>query len=269
MNTGSIIYIPHGGGPMPLLGHSSHDGMVAGLQDIANSHKRPSAILVVSAHWEAPHPSINIKSSHELLFDYSGFPQEAYDYRYPAPGEPDLGSSIFEKLSAAGLDPQLERSRGLDHGVFVPLLLMYPDADIPVVELSLVRGLDPAFHIKMGKAIASLDWPNLMVIGSGMSFHNPRAIASPPAGAQELNRQFHDWLDTTLVSPDVPFEQRSAALVAWEEAPAARFCHPREEHLIPLHVCFGMSAGSQTPAKVAFETEIMGTKVTCLEWGRE
>ncbi len=266
MQSKSILYIPHGGGPMPLLGDPGHASMVERLQDLASAHALPSAILVISAHWEAKRPTVNMRSTHELLFDYAGFPSRAYALKYPAAGEPELAGRVFNCLSDAGLDPAEEHERGIDHGVFVPLVIMYPEANVPVVELSLVRGLDPVQHIEIGKALAGLDWPNLLVIGSGMSFHNPGAIASPPPGAGGLIDQFYDWLEDTLVRPGQAFEQRANTLASWEQAPAARFCHPREEHLIPLHVCFGMTAGDESAAEIAFTTDIMGTSVTCLKW---
>ena len=261
-----VLYLPHGGGPMPIMGDPSHAKMVEFLKRFGESTEKPSAILLISAHWEAPQPTIISSANPGLYFDYSGFPPEFYEIDYPAVGEPELAEKIHTLLDAAGLNPAMETQRGFDHGVFIPLMLMYPDADIPIVELSLVRGLDPQTHIDMGKAIAGLEWDNLLVIGSGMSFHNPRGFQSTGPEAEAKAESFHHWLHETCAGPDLTEAERDQRLANWEAAPNGRFCHPREEHLIPLHVCYGYGAGNGMVADVIFYDEVITKKVSGLLW---
>lgn len=237
-----ILYISHGGGPMPLLGDPDHREMVDRLVEIAGKLKKPSAILVISAHWEASVPTITAGNSPALIYDYYGFPPESYQIQYPAPGEPELAASIHKTLETAGIKARLDEQRGFDHGLFVPLKLMYPQADIPCVQLSLVDSLDPEAHLEMGRALRALDYENLLVIGSGFSFHNMRAFFAPETEEiKAANQGFEDWLEETAASELLTEEERYARLLHWEKAPYARFCHPREEHLLPLHVCYGMA----------------------------
>jgi len=240
--------------------------MVEFLQRFGATEKRPSAILLISAHWEAQQPTIISRPNPGLLYDYGGFPPEAYAIDYPVAGEPELGQQVHTVLHDAGLNPTMDNERGFDHGVFVPLILMYPEADIPVVQLSLVRGLDSKLHLDIGRALAALDWDDLLIIGSGMSFHNPRAMMSADPSAQALGEQFHDWLHETCARPGLTAQERDDRLIDWETAPAGRFCHPREEHLIPLHVCHG-AAGTIAPhGEVVYHDNIMRTKVSGLLW---
>ena len=176
MATGAL-YIPHGGGPMPLMGDPGHAELTKYLQSLAADGEPPSAIVVSSAHWEAPTPTITSAPNPELYFDYYGFPPETYEYRYPAPGSPELAARIADLLRDGGFAPEFDPDRGLDHGVFVPLMLMYPDAAIPVVQVSLVDGLDPATHIALGEALRPLLDGTVLLLGSGMSFHNMRAFS--------------------------------------------------------------------------------------------
>ena len=177
-NRATILYIPHGGGPLPLLNAPGYDGMNRFLREFPAGIGRPDAIVVVSAHWEEPVISVTAASSPPLLFDYYGFPAETYEYRYPAPGAPALAERIRDLLHQAGIDNRPEQERGFDHGLFVPLLLMYPEADIPCLQLSLSNGLDAGFHIRLGRALAGLRQDNLLILGSGYSFHNMQALMS-------------------------------------------------------------------------------------------
>ena len=160
----NILFISHGGGPMPLLGDAGHVEMVQCLQDFALQIPKPSAILVVSAHWEAKHATVTSATAPELIYDYSGFPPESYAIKYPAPGAPDLADDIVQALTAAGIDAAKDHQRGWDHGVFVPLKIMYPEADIPCVQLSLVQGLNADTHVALGQALQTLNHPGLLVI---------------------------------------------------------------------------------------------------------
>jgi len=238
----AAIYLSHGGGPLPLLGDAGHREMVEQLGTIAAHIKRPAAILVVSAHWEAPVASVTHHAQPPLIYDYFGFPRQAYSIQYPAPGAPALAETICSSLEAHGIRAQLDDARGFDHGLYVPLLLMYPGADIPCVQLSLAASLDAGEHIRIGAALADLHQQQVLIIGSGFSFHNMRAFGeAPTAATQAMNAAFQAWLAETCSSTAISEEQRTARLVDWERAPHARYCHPREEHLLPLHVCYGAS----------------------------
>lgn len=224
-----------------MLGDASHAEMLSTLNEIVGRIERPKAILVVSAHWESDQPCITSSASPALLYDYYNFPDEAYRIAYPCPGEPALASDICEALSTAGFAPRLDESRGLDHGVFVPLKIMYPDAGIPTIQVSLLANLDPAAHLQMGKALASIASDGLLVIGSGFSFHNMRAFSTQSTGIGDAgNSAFEQWLIETC-SAGMTESAREQRLIDWERAPSARYCHPREEHLLPLHICCGMA----------------------------
>jgi aromatic ring-opening dioxygenase catalytic subunit (LigB family) len=148
--------------------------------------------------------------------------------------------------------------------LFIPLKLMYPEATIPSIQLSLVRGLDPAAHIALGRALRALQGERILVIGSGFSFHNLSAFFGQAAGAPDAaNDAFQDWLIATCAG-DLSPPERERRLIEWERAPAARYCHPREEHLLPLHVCLGMMG---RPAVVAFDDQIMGKRGLAFLWG--
>jgi 4,5-DOPA dioxygenase extradiol len=237
-----VLFISHGGGPMPLLGDPGHREMVDRLTELAGKLRKPSAILVISAHWEESVPTITSGAHPPLIYDYYGFPEEAYDIRYPAPGEPDLAGQVYQALNQAGVEARLDDQRGFDHGLFVPLKLMYPQADIPCIELSLVNSLDADAHLAIGRALRALDYDNLMVIGSGFSFHNMQAFFSAETPeVRERNQAFQDWLEQTCTDSTLEEAERARRLAQWERAPYARFCHPREEHLLPLHVCYGLA----------------------------
>lgn len=260
-----ILFLSHGGGPLPLLGDAAHREMVASLHEIAARHlARPRAILVVSAHWEARVPTLTSGIMPPLIYDYYGFPPESYSITYPCPGAPELAAAVHGALRAAGLDAQLDEARGFDHGLFVPLKLMYPVADIPCLQLSLLQSLDPAEHLRMGAALAGLDEPGLLVIGSGFSFHNLRAFFGPVTPeSRSQNEAFEAWLIETCASRDLAENERARRLTQWTQAPFARYCHPREEHLLPLHVCYGMARSSCTEH---FELDIMRKKASLYLW---
>ena len=231
------MFIPHGGGPLPLLGDASHQVMVEFLSAITASFGEPSAILVISAHWEEGIATITSGQLPALIYDYYGFPDAAYDVEYPVAGDPILAERIYDLLEKAGIEARLDDQRGFDHGLFVPLKLMYPDASIPCVQLSLVNNLDPETHINIGKALSELRKENVLIVGSGLSFHNMSAFMSQNEGATDVkNEAFEDWLADTCSNNNVSPEDRERRLIEWADAPGARYCHPREEHLLPLHV---------------------------------
>jgi aromatic ring-opening dioxygenase catalytic subunit (LigB family) len=261
---GTIIYISHGGGPLPLLGDASHQELVEFFRQIPQYLKKPSVIIVFSAHWEENKPTIISASAPSLFYDYYGFPQKSYEIKYPVAGEPLLAKRAFELLEKHDFYPELNEQRGLDHGVFVPLKLTYPKADIPCIQISLIRGLDPSEHIRMGKALKELMRENILIIGSGFSFHNFKAFftASTPE-VQSMNASFEKWLTKALTDSSLTEDKRAEQLINWKQAPAAEFCHPREEHLIPLHVCYGIA---ESLAQKVFPLEIMGKKASAYLW---
>ena len=263
MKPGKIIYISHGGGPLPLLGDPGHEAMVAFMKGLPDRLPSPGEILVVSAHWEEMVPTLYDTERQELLYDYYGFPPETYDLRYPTIGNPGLVESIRELLTANGFEPRVDRERGLDHGVFIPLMLMYPDAGIPVTQISLMAGLDPSRHLDMGAALRPLLERDILIIGSGFSFHNIRRFSvDGSVVADEANDAFQDWLIGVCTETDDP-ERRAAALRRWADAPNARYCHPREEHLLPLHICAGIAEGK---AEVLFDDLIVGKRSVAFGW---
>jgi aromatic ring-opening dioxygenase catalytic subunit (LigB family) len=238
------LFIPHGGGPcfsmepQPPLPRHLWDGMAAYLRGIdAAVGMRPKAALVISAHWEAAVPTLNVAAHPDLLFDYYGFPEHTYRLTYPAPGAPNLAPRVRGLLGAAGFDSAVDATRGLDHGVFVPFLLIYPDASVPILQLSLQQGLDPASHLQMGRAVAPLRDEGVLIVGTGMSYHNLGNFFSGRGDSDAV--AFDAWLGNAVQDPG----SREQQLVAWRRAPGARGAHPREEHLIPLMVAAGAAAG--------------------------
>ncbi|MGD9950262.1 MAG: class III extradiol ring-cleavage dioxygenase [Desulfobulbus sp.] len=260
-----ILYIPHGGGPLPLLGEPSHQHLVDFLRALPSRLRPTESILLISAHWEAEHPTLTAADQPELFYDYSGFPPESYQITYPAPGAPALAEKIHGLLAEAGLQPILDRERGFDHGLFIPLKLMYPQADIPCIQLSLLSGLSALAHLDLGKALAPLRGEPLLIIGSGFSFHNMPAFFAASSDGHDIRAEaFNRWLIDTCTSEVYKPEERTQRLAQWHLAPHARYCHPREEHLLPLHVCYGMA---QTKAEVVFNDQVIGKQACGLLWG--
>lgn len=258
----SILYIPHGGGPMPLLDDPDHAALIRFLREIPGRLGTPEAIVVVSAHWEMPVPTLQAGEAPGMLYDYGGFPPETYEITYPAPGNPTLAAEIAGLLQEQGMPAALDAKRGYDHGLFVPLMLMYPQAQIPCLQLSLLTSLDAAAHITLGRALAPLRDRNLLVLGSGMSFHNLRAFFMPGLVSDADNAAFEDWLQQTCCTA-MAESGREALLANWHRAPGGLKCHPRPEHLLPLHVCYGMAGKA---AETVFSDTVMGKRVSGLLW---
>ena len=151
-----IVYLSHGGGPLPILGDPGHKAMVDFMLQLPSRLKRPEAILVISAHWEESTATLLGAQTPSMFYDYYGFPDAAYEITYPAPGSPALANRIAGLLNKNSIPARIDPQRGFDHGLFIPLKLMYPQADIPSLQLSLLRGLDPAAHLALGKALREL-----------------------------------------------------------------------------------------------------------------
>ncbi|WP_320042428.1 class III extradiol ring-cleavage dioxygenase [uncultured Desulfobacter sp.] len=265
----AILYIPHGGGPLPLLGHAGHNAMNAFLKELAAMLPKPEAVVVISAHWEGDSVMVTSHPTPELVYDYYGFPPQAYEIEYPAAGHPELAHKSVGLMEDAGIKVKAEDKRGFDHGVYIPLSLMLPEADLPCIQVSLCKGLDIERHLAMGQALRPLLKENIWLLGSGFSFHNMRGFdlqAGPgsPSAPDPQNRSFQDWLKKTCADENTSPEQHREKLLNWEQAPAARHCHPREEHLLPLMVCAG-AAGYRSAQKV-FDVKIMGRSSVCFFW---
>ncbi|PKN99328.1 MAG: dioxygenase [Chloroflexi bacterium HGW-Chloroflexi-4] len=262
-NKAQIVYFSHGGGPLPILGDEAHKAMVEFMKKLPNQLHKPDLILVISAHWEENVATLLSAEKPVLFYDYYGFPAQAYEIQYPAAGSPKDAKRIAEILENNNIHAKLDPQRGYDHGVFIPLKLMYPKADIPCLQLSLISGLNPSAHLALGKGLRELKNENILVIGSGFSFHNMRAFSWESKVETDLgNDAFQNWLIETCTS-DLSQEEREQRLVDWAKAPAARYCHPREEHLLPLHVCQGMS---DKPAEVIFDDRILGKRAIAFKW---
>ncbi len=259
------VYLPHGGGPWPFVDmgfgkREEWDALAEYLRTIPTVAKQtPRAILCVSAHWEERVPTLQTGARPPLLFDYSGFPQAAYELTWPAAGAPAIAERARELLSLAGFDTAANDTRGFDHGVFVPLKVSYPNAEIPTFQLSLVKGLEPKAHLDIGRALAPLRDEGVLIIGSGMSFHNMRGFGPGGVAASEA---FDAWLVETTKSAAAKRDER---LIGWARAPYARDCHPREEHLLPLMVVAG-AAGDDAGA-VPFREKVLGVAVSAHQFG--
>ena len=260
-----VAFVPHGGGPWPFVEMGLPPDEVAALKGYLQSvrslpAKTPRALLVVSAHWEEPLPTLMTSERPPMLYDYYGFPPESYRLTWPAPGDPSLAAEVSALLEQAGLGSASDATRGFDHGTFVPLKVTYPDADVPAIQLSLIRGLDPAQHLAMGRALAPLRDRDVFIIGSGMTFHNLRAFGDPSAVAS--SEAFDEWLREVMRRHP---GARAHGLTAWSRAPAARFAHPREEHLIPLMVATG--AAGDDSATLAYNGTFGGTRLSAYHFG--
>lgn len=256
------LFIPHGGGPCFFMDDPTGmwRGMEAYLKAIpASLPEPPKAILLVSAHWETRGFGFTSGAQPGLIFDYYGFPPHTYELTYDAPGDPTLATRAATLLAEAGFTSGLAPERGWDHGVFVPLKVAWPDADVPVVEMSLDASLDPALHLAAGRALAPLRDEGVLIIGSGMSFHNMRAYGDPRA--TEPSHAFNDWLTGAATSPRA---ERDAELTKWAEAPSGRFSHPREEHLIPLMVVAGAVEGAGVRE---FSDDVLATAISGFRFG--
>lgn len=258
------FYIPHGGGPCFFMDWDPADTWVPmgnWLKSLAGTlERKPAAILVISGHWETAAFAVTASAAPPLIYDYYGFPPHTYQLRYDAPGAPLMAARAMELLQAAGLPTGADPTRGLDHGTFIPFKLIYPDADIPIAQLSLHAGLDPALHLAAGRALAPLRDEDVLIVGSGMSVHNMRGYGDP--AFTPASERFDSWLRQTVAAPA---PERDRALTAWSEAPAARLSHPREEHLLPLMVAAG--AAGTAPGRTVFSGQVMETAISGFRFG--
>ncbi len=258
------FYIPHGGGPCFFMEWSPPEtwealrAWLAGL--IPALPETPTALLVATAHWEADPVRVTASQAPDVVYDYSGFPPETYEITWPAPGSPKLAARTRDLLAGAGISADLELERGFDHGVFVPLKVMRPEADIPTVAISLHPALQPGFHQRIGAALAPLRDEGVLIVGSGNSYHNMQGFTAGSGAGPSA--EFDGWLQGAVVKIG---NAREEALSLWSSAPAAREAHPREEHLIPLMIAAG--AAGDEPGQQVFTDTIMGATISAIQFG--
>jgi aromatic ring-opening dioxygenase catalytic subunit (LigB family) len=259
------FFLSHGGGPWPFMDgdyRQAHAKLEASLQALpASLPEKPKAILMISAHWEEAAFTVMTSPAPGMLYDYGGFPAHTYEVVYPAPGDPVLAERVIALIEAAGLPAARDARRGFDHGAFCTLVPMYPDADVPVVQLSLRRGLDPAEHLTLGRALAPLREAGVLILGSGFSFHNLGLMFNGRGQAPSV--AFDGWLQSALPAP----EGRADRLKAWEQAPAARQAHAREEHLLPLMVAAGAAHADEARCSYHEITYLGGITVSSFRFG--
>jgi aromatic ring-opening dioxygenase catalytic subunit (LigB family) len=242
------MFVSHGGGPWPFV-----DGMREMFARTAKEFaalparlpEKPQAVLVITGHWEAAEFSVSTSAHPPMDYDYSGFPPHTYHLQYPAPGSPALAARVTELLAGGGIDCKQDPARGFDHGTFVPLGLMYPNADVPIVLLSMKSGYNAAEHIRVGQMLAPLREEGILILGSGLTYHNMRGFGNP--ASTPVATAFEHYLSEAVMQPDATV--RNQMLVDWQRAPSARLAHPREDHLIPLMVVAG-AAGADRGARI-------------------
>lgn len=260
------LFLTHGGGPCfwiefpPPIGAGAYDRLKAYFEGLlATLPARPRAILFVSAHWEERHVTVGAGSAPTMLYDYYGFPEHTYQLSYRAPGAPMIATRARELMQASGASVMTDVTRGFDHGVFVPMMIIDPQARIPIATLSMEKGLDPARHFQFGKALAPLRDEGVLIIGSGSTFHNMATVFS---GNDDGSAAFDTWLNEAVTHPDP--EVRRERLVGWHRAPGAARSHPKADHLIPLMVAAGAAAGDQ--GRLTFNDTIGGKRYSCFSF---
>ncbi|MBV1866650.1 MAG: dioxygenase [Marinosulfonomonas sp.] len=264
------IFIPHGGGPCFFMDWNPPDAWNRQIEFLralpATLAEKPKAMLVISGHWEEKDITVQNNPAPDLLFDYYGFPPHTYELTFPAPGDTALSARVTTLLNGAGIKTQNETDRGYDHGVFIPLKVAFPDAEIPIVQMSLRADLDPAAHIAVGQALEPLRDEGVLIVGSGNTYHNMnvmmQAMRGGPSG-KVSGLEFDKWLSDAACNTDP--DERNRLLAGWAKAPGATDAHPREEHLIPLHVVAG-AAGADIGQKT-LEDVVLGAVESAYQFG--
>lgn len=257
-------FIPHGGGPCFFMDWDppqTWDAMRGFLETLVSGQaEKPKAVLVATAHWETPVVTVSSKLAPDLYYDYNNFPPHTYQLDWPAKGDPALAARVAALVQTAGLEVALDDQRDYDHGVFVPMKVAMPAPDIPVVAMSIRQDLDPAHHLAVGRALRPLRDEGVLIIGSGLSYHNLGVMLG--RGDAAPSWQFDRWLTDAITGDPA---QRAAALADWQAAPGARASHPREEHLAPVWVAAG--AGGDDPASRVYHEDLMGAAVSAFRFG--
>ena len=264
-NAMPVIYLPHGGGPWPfvdMFDAREVQPLLAYLRSLdAQLPVRPTALVVISAHWEAAVPTVLSGARPPLLFEYHGFPPSTYQLTWPASGRPALAARVVQLLEAAGIREAVDGERGFDHGTFIPLKIAYQDAAVPTIQISLKTGLDLGEHLSIGRALAPLRAEGVLLVGSGMSYHNVRGFGGVGRVSSET---FDAWLDAAVTSEP---SERDRRLTAWAHAPAARDAHPREEHLLPLMVIAGAAGADR--GRNAYRGTFGDTVISAVHFGQQ
>ncbi len=258
------LFLPHGGGPCFFMEWgTTWTHMAAYLRSVGPSlPRRPDAIVVMSGHWETQDMVVGSAVHPSLIYDYYGFPPHTYQLEYPVPGAPAVAGKIGQLLHNAGIACTEDATRGLDHGVFIPFMLAFPEADIPVVEISLPKTLDAAGVLHLGEVLAPLRDENILLVGTGMTYHNMRHLMRPDAVSDARSVAFDTWLQCAV---EAPFDRRTKSLLDWEHAPFARECHPQPEHLLPLMFAAG-AAGTDTGFR-DYSDIVMGKALSGFRFG--
>lgn len=254
-------FISHGGGPWPWVPdmRSEFAPLETSLAAMPGElPKAPKAILMISGHWEAEEFRVMASPRPPMVYDYSNFPAHTYDIVYPAPGDPALAARVSALIADAGLSTALDATQGYDHGTFVPAFVMYPEAQVPVIQVSMRHGYDPEAHFALGRALAPLRDEGVLIVGSGLSYHNLRLFGPQ---AKEPSTAFDTWLQDVLQKSG---NDRTTALIDWESAPFARVCHKEEDHLVPLFAALG--AAEDDPATVTYHQKDIFGGVTASSW---
>ncbi|MDE4140125.1 MULTISPECIES: DODA-type extradiol aromatic ring-opening family dioxygenase [Rhodobacterales] len=247
-------FISHGGGPWPWIPNMREalaplaDALARMPQEIG---RRPSAVLMISGHWEKDTFAVMSAAKPPMVYDYYNFPPETYEIQYPAPGAPELAQHTADLIAAAGLPVSMDAEQGYDHGTFVPMALMYPEADVPLFQVSMRHGYSPEEHFALGRALAPLRDEDVLIVGSGLSYHNLREFGPR---AKVPSEEFDTWLNAAL---QLPAAARTEALLNWEQAPYARACHAQEDHLVPLFTALG-AAEKEPATQVYHQKDIFG-----------
>jgi aromatic ring-opening dioxygenase catalytic subunit (LigB family) len=258
------FFLSHGGGPWPYMKAENPPGLYDNLESSLKKlpeqiGQKPKALLVISGHWEEDEFTLQGSSAPGMIYDYYGFPPHTYAIKYPAPGDPALARRIQDLLGESGIRAKIDPNRGFDHGLYSVLAVSHPNANTPVIQLSLKTGFDPEEHLALGRALAPLRSEGIAIIGSGLSYHNLHRFGWTGASAAA---EFDQWL--ALAMRENP-QTRSNSLANWSHAPSARLAHPREDHLIPLLVAVG--AAESEPASLVYHETFMGLEVSSYALG--
>lgn len=253
-----IICIPHGGGPMPLLNDPGHAKLLASWEELGDliRNLKPNAICVISAHWLKRHPTILNQSNHELFFDYYGFPKETYSVKYPAKGvSKDYQDMIQARLQSCFKTVKIDHNRGLDHGVFIPMKCLVPEADIPVFQVSCLSSMDFNEHAKLGRCLSSLLDDGILLLGSGMMYHNMGYFRS--AAGHRNSQEFHKQV-VKILKQEGSIEDKQASFDLFRKTKLFWEVHPSPDHFLPFIVS-AAAANWDPNYELQFYDEIMRT----------
>ncbi|WP_176083948.1 class III extradiol ring-cleavage dioxygenase [Martelella sp. HB161492] len=269
-----VYFIPHGGGPWPFMENLSGvlrdddpwkplEVFLRGMDKEIG--RRPKAVLVISAHWpNVPKLTVSTAAHPGMYFDYGGFPAHTYQLKYPAPGAPAIAEHVRDVLKAKGIETETNDSRGYDHGVFIPFMLIYPKADVPIIMMSLDPDLSAETHFRIGQALESLRDEDILIVGSGLSYHNMRMFFRRNGEHEAQSARFDDWLADAVSIADP--EARLAKLATWTDNPDAIASHfPEHDHLVPVFAAAG-AAGSDTGVPV-LKTDFLNKRYSAYRFG--